>query len=108
MGPVVLVVAPLSVGSSVFPELSPAAIVFMSDSGCSEHPPKYVLTEVYGLTSMEATVAMELLSGERLPAIADSLRLSVNTVRTHVKHAFSKTGTRSQAQLVSLLLKLPR
>ena len=83
-------------------------IVFLSDPSCGEHSPQQVLTEVYGLTAMEATVAVQLLSGEHLPVIADSLGVSANTVRTHVKHAFSKTGTRSQAQLVSLLLKLPR
>ena len=107
MGPMVVMIAPVSAGSSVFPDLNPAVIVYISDPSCGEYGREHVLTKAYGLTAMEGKVATQLLSGERLPAIADSLGLSVNTVRTHVKHAFSKTGTRSQAQLVSLLLKLP-
>ena len=107
MGPLVVMVAPVSTGSSVFPDLNPAVIVYISDPSRGEHGGQNVLTKVYGLTAMEAKVALQLLSGERLPAIADSLGLSVNTVRTHVKHAFSKTGTRSQTQLVSLMLRLP-
>ena len=107
IGPMALMIAPVSAGSSVFPDLNPAVIVYISDPSRGEHGGQHVLTKVYGLTAM-AKVALQLLSGDRLPAIADSLGLSVNTIRTHVKHAFSKTGTRSQAQVVSLLLKLPR
>jgi DNA-binding NarL/FixJ family response regulator len=53
-----------------------------------------------GTSGREAEFAALLVSGYDLKIIALRLSISSNTVRTHVKAIFSKTGIRSQAELV--------
>jgi DNA-binding CsgD family transcriptional regulator len=63
---------------------------------------KDALADNFHLTQREADVACLLASGADLNAIATSLDLGLGTVRFHLKNAFQKTGTRSQAALVAL------
>jgi DNA-binding CsgD family transcriptional regulator len=62
------------------------------------------LGERYGLTRTEAVVARRLAAGTDLEHIAGELRISLNTVRGHLKQIFAKTCTHRQAELVSTLL----
>lgn len=62
------------------------------------------LAVVYRLTAAEARVVEALAGGETPSEIAEHCNLSIATVRTHLKHAFDKTGTRRQTELVSLAL----
>jgi DNA-binding CsgD family transcriptional regulator len=48
----------------------------------------------------EAEVAALLAVGHEIRDVATRLRISVNTARTHLKTIFSKTGIRSQAELI--------
>jgi DNA-binding CsgD family transcriptional regulator len=59
---------------------------------------------LYGLTPAEAAVALAVLRGEGVRAIADGLGISVATARTHLHRIFEKTGTERQAELVRLIL----
>lgn len=52
------------------------------------------------VTEREAEIATLLYGGYNLAAIAKRLRISVQTVRTHLKSIYSKTDTHSQAELV--------
>jgi DNA-binding CsgD family transcriptional regulator len=61
------------------------------------------LENLYELTPTEAEVAQWLLSGSSVQEIADIFGNSVNTIRTHLKGIFTKTGTTSQAEVVGLL-----
>lgn len=48
---------------------------------------------------------MHLLTlGLTSPEIADRLSISVQTVRTHVRNAMAKTGTKTRAHLVAVAL----
>ena len=58
----------------------------------------------FSLTAREAEIARLLLDGEGDDAIANSLHISVATVRTHVKHIFSKTGVRNRGKLQSVTI----
>ena len=44
--------------------------------------------------------------GADLKQVSEELSVSVDTVRTHLKHVFDKTGTHRQAELVRTLLTL--
>ena len=55
------------------------------------------------LTTRELQVVEQLMSGDRVPAIAASLFLSPSTVRNHLSSVFAKLGVSSQQELVSLL-----
>lgn len=60
------------------------------------------LSVVFGLTPTETNIAGMLINGEDLTKIAERLSVTRNTVRTHLRSIFEKTGVKRQAQLVSL------
>ena len=67
-----------------------------------------VLVEVYGLTRAQAEVARSLFAGQSVEETAAALKLSHNTVRTHLKHIFSRCEVRSQRELLHLLATGPQ
>ena len=67
-------------------------------------PTEQALRDLDDLTPAEARTARALLAGRAPREIADELRVSLGTVRTHLHRVFGKTGTASQADLASLLL----
>jgi DNA-binding CsgD family transcriptional regulator len=66
-----------------------------------------LLERLYELTPTEAALAIDLASGRTLAQAAKAREVSVNTVRTHLRAVFQKTGTRRQSELVRLLLTGP-
>lgn len=65
------------------------------------------IQRAHGLTRAEARVAARLSEGAPLLEIASELQVGLETVRTHLRNAFRKTGVRRQAELVSLVLRSP-
>lgn len=61
-------------------------------------------TAAPGLSSRELDVIRLLALGLTGPEVAAELQLAHNTVRTHVRNAMAKSGTRSRAQLVARAL----
>jgi DNA-binding CsgD family transcriptional regulator len=53
-----------------------------------------------GLSVREAELAVLLVNGCDVTGVAQRLHISIHTARTHLKSIFSKTGIRSQAELV--------
>jgi DNA-binding CsgD family transcriptional regulator len=64
-----------------------------------------VLRHAFALTPAESRVAAKLGNGKSIDEIAVETGTSTETVRTHVKRIFSKTGTSRQGELISLLLQ---
>ncbi|MCG5051430.1 MAG: LuxR C-terminal-related transcriptional regulator [Myxococcales bacterium] len=58
----------------------------------------------HGLTLAEARVASRLAKGRSVPEIGLDLKISTGTVRSHLKASYAKTGARSQAELVRIVL----
>jgi DNA-binding CsgD family transcriptional regulator len=67
-----------------------------------------VLVDLYGLTRAQANVARRLYAGSSVEETAAHLKLSLNTVRTHLKQIFSKCEVQSQAELLLLLATGPQ
>ncbi len=61
------------------------------------------LKQLFGLTPAEARVAIAMLSGLGIQDVAREHGVEAETVRTQTKRIRSKTGTKTQTQLVSLL-----
>jgi len=61
-------------------------------------------SRIYGLSTMQTLVATKIAKGEDLTSIANSLEVSTNTVRTHVKRMFERVGVNNQKALVNRLL----
>ena len=64
------------------------------------------LQRLYGLTSAEADISIEIASGAVLFEIAKRRGTTPATVRTQVKTALRKTGARRQADLAALVNRL--
>lgn len=60
--------------------------------------------ERFAFTRTESLVAERLARGITVPQIALQLGISIETVRCHLKQAFSKAGVHRQAQLVAVML----
>jgi DNA-binding CsgD family transcriptional regulator len=67
-----------------------------------------LLRELYGLTRAQAEVARRLFAGRNVEQAARSLRLSPNTVRTHLKQIFFKCEVQSQVELMHTLALGPQ
>lgn len=83
-----------------------AALILIIDHSREAHLPPTALRDLYNLTPAEAEVALCVLRGHGLQAVADELRVTLSTVRVHLQRAFEKTGTHRQAELVRLLIEL--
>jgi DNA-binding CsgD family transcriptional regulator len=83
----------------------PSAILLIRDPECAPMPKASALQGMFRLTPAEAVVASYLARGRSVAEIAARHDLSPNTVRSHLKNIFSKTGVRHQAQLVALVLR---
>lgn len=92
-------------GDALMPGGSLAMFIF--DPSRSPPPDAELLRTFYGLTPAEARFACALAQGASVDEYGASQKLSVNTVRTHLKHALEKMGVHRQSQLVALVAKLP-
>ncbi len=68
--------------------------------------PMNLLVKEFGLTPTEARVAQLAGTASQLPAIADSLGITRNTAKTHLKAIYAKLGVHSQVELVRHLMPL--
>jgi DNA-binding CsgD family transcriptional regulator len=59
--------------------------------------------EKYGLSSREAEVTAVLLKGNSNRAISTNLKIKVDTVKTHLKNIYRKTGTPGRYALMALV-----
>lgn len=65
-----------------------------------------VLQTLYGLTAREAHLVRQACEGGSVRELARRTRLSENTVKTHLKRAFDKTGVHRRSDLVALVADL--
>lgn len=62
--------------------------------------------QLFGLTSAESAIAALICEGLAQNEISDRLAISRNTLKTHLKSLYAKTGTKQQGQLAAKLLKV--
>ncbi len=86
----------------------PAVIGFITDPDADLALATQQLGGLFGLTPMEARIAVAIVSGKTLPAAARALGIRPSTARTHLKSVFDKTGIRSQTSLVRMLTEVAR
>ena len=101
--PLSLLVIPLRVETNWVARHHRAAIIFIGDPDAAG-PDERQLQERFGLTRAEAALARELLTGKNIQAVADRLSIKIATARTHLHRILAKTGARSQADLMRLIL----
>lgn len=80
-----------------------AVLLFIVDPTKRRSIPLGQIMDAYGLTHAEARVALAASSGNTIVETAQSLRLSPNTIKTHLRRVFAKTTTGRQAELAGLI-----
>ncbi len=102
-----LVVAPLEENAASENFASASVAVFVSDP---EAPTPHLgaqARDLYGLTLAESRVVEALVQGLSPAEIAESLSVSVTTIRSQLQSIFQRTGTRGQSDLLRRLLRTP-
>ena len=84
-------------------DAEPLGLVIMLQPGMRPAGSATLLRTTFGLTAAEADLAAAIVSGESLRDYGERRGRSLNTVRTHLKAVFAKTGTNRQAELVQKL-----
>jgi len=72
------------------------------------HDRAEILRQRYRLSAAETALAIALAEGQTLRDIAESRRISVNTLRVQLQAIFAKTSCHRQSELVGLVLRLPK
>lgn len=86
----------------------PCIFISIHDTHASQCVDARMLQQLYALTPMQADIAAALFGGFTVEQLTQRLRISQNTVRTHLKGVFKKCAVRSQAELLRLLALGPR
>jgi DNA-binding CsgD family transcriptional regulator len=82
---------------------SAVAALFVREAVLSLPHPLETIANLYGLTPSEMRVLMMLIEVGGVPKVAPVLGVSETTVKTHLAHIFTKTGTQRQVDLVKLV-----
>ena len=61
------------------------------------------IATAYGLSQREREVLALMMRGRNVPAIAEELVLSRNTVQTHVRHLYEQLGVHSRQELIAFV-----
>jgi DNA-binding CsgD family transcriptional regulator len=81
------------------------ACVLVSDPDRGVEPAVELVRSLHGLTRAESELVGELARGRTLEEASLNRGVSINTMRSHLKRAFRKTGTSRQGELVQLVLR---
>src|SRR4051794_3130752 len=79
------------------------SVVFITSIVPNTSPPAPLLQALFDLTPAEARMASQITAGKSIEQISSATGIAQNTIRTHLKSIFQKTGVQRQAELVSLL-----
>jgi DNA-binding CsgD family transcriptional regulator len=82
-----------------------AAALFVHKAPLEAPPPPEVIAKTYGLTPTELRVLLAVVEVGGVAGVSEALGVSDNTVKTHLKRLFAKTGATRQADLVKLIAK---
>lgn len=85
---------------------APRAIAFLNDSAGISRIDAALLKSAFGLSSAEVRTAELIANGSSNEEIASARNVTLNTIKTQLRHIYEKTGTNTRARLVKLLLTL--
>ncbi len=77
--------------------------VFVARRGEQQPMAMEILRTVFDLTASEARIALMLTKGDGPQEIAEALNVTVDTIRSHLKHAYVKVGATSQTELCTIV-----
>ena len=78
-------------------------LVYINDPQKRLQPSEDQLKSYYKLTSAQAKLAVRLYAVENIVTVAETLGISINTARSHLRSIYVKTGANNQAELIKTL-----
>jgi integral membrane sensor domain MASE1/DNA-binding CsgD family transcriptional regulator len=98
-------ILPLACGEHPnFRRVGGMAAIFMHDPTVLPRLTAEAFAELYSLTGSELRVLLAMAPGLCVKEAAAALGISESTVKTHLKHIHSKTGTSKQTELIRLFM----
>lgn len=85
---------------------SAAATIFIVDMGSPTRVEAELLARAFNLSRGEARVAVTMASAGAVGEIAQTMCLSANTVKTHLKSIYAKTGITHRSELMKAIVAL--
>lgn len=82
------------------------SVIMLVDLDVHLEPSPFMLQRMFGLTTAETRLALQMARGDMPADVARNRRLSRTTVRSQLASVFAKTQTRRQAELVTLLARI--
>lgn len=79
--------------------------VMIFDAARQREVNRELLSALFHFTKAELRLAEQLLSGRTPAEAAESLQVTIHTVRTYLKRLYHKAGVRTQATLIRALLQ---
>ena len=101
--PLVLHVNPVRGRDTVHPAWPAAALVLVVDPARGTRVDPAAIAAALDLTTMESRVAARLADGMSVRDIAAAMGRQQSTIRSHIKHIFTKHGLSRQVDLVRLV-----
>ena len=105
--PLCLMVGPLDVALEKVESDDPVVAVIITDPQHELAPREKILCRLYGLAPQQVRLAVKLMQGKSINAASQEMQISVNTAKSHRREVYARTGTSTQAELVSLLWSSP-
>jgi DNA-binding CsgD family transcriptional regulator len=99
-----VLVSPIRPQQSLHLGARAVAAIYVTDPEQVSERPEVVLMRLYGLTPAEAKVAALIVRGMSARQAAEGLAISYNTVKSHLKRVFAKTGSNGQGDLIRLIV----
>ena len=84
-------------GAPMTPSIAKKVLSFFNDTR--------IKLNVYNLTQREKEILQELINGSSYKKIADTLFISLDTVRSHIKNIYQKLHVNSKSEAVAKALK---
>ena len=93
---------------SLAPSLEKCRIAALfSDPDVNHRPGIPLIRDLFDFTPVEANIAILLMESQDTAEISRALRISRETLRSHLKSMFHKTHARNQAELIHAPLRSP-
>lgn len=102
--PYTLVVAPAGAAVRAGANAAGATLFITDPVGPTTLPIPAILADAFGLSATEAEVMRLASMGRGMGFVAQTLGISLNTARTHLKAIYAKTGVHHQAALARIIV----
>lgn len=85
-----------------------SAIVIVHDPAARSDAPADILSQVFGLTEGAARLVLALAAEDDLKSYAERNDITIHTARFHLRTALTRTGARTQSELMRMVVPLLR